>query len=145
MQETFYPFTLTRHELRYEFVSVSIAKHVKKIVTLNLTTSVNTYNLALLDILDNGRLSDMSESNNQDLRKILSTIIKVIEDFTSKYPRSSVAFRGSDQRRQRLYRIVIARELSEILKKFEVHGSIENEMHLFEPNVDYDFYLISRI
>ncbi|MCF0039421.1 DUF6934 family protein [Dyadobacter fanqingshengii] len=145
MQEDFYPFSLSHHKLRYEFVSVSTIKEIRKVVTLDLTTSANTYNLALLDTLDSGKLSDLVESNNNDLSKVLATIFQIIENFFRKCPKSLIAFRGSDERRQRLYRIVITRELSKIVKKFEVYGSIENQIFLFEPNIEYDFYLISKL
>jgi hypothetical protein len=41
MQETFYPFTLTRHELRYEFVSVSTEKRVRKVVLVRKSDDDN--------------------------------------------------------------------------------------------------------
>jgi hypothetical protein len=144
MNESSYPFTLSRQELRYEFVSVSAEKEVRKVVLLSQTSLLKVYNLALFDELDTGKLCDVSESNNNDLKTILATVVKIIEDFLDKSPKCLVAFRGSDNRRQRLYRIVIARELSKIIEKFEVFGGIETQIFLFEPNVDYEFYLISK-
>ncbi|MEO6282780.1 MAG: hypothetical protein ABIN80_03045 [Dyadobacter sp.] len=144
MNEHSYPFTLSRREFCYEFVSVSAEKEVKKVVKLSQTNLPNVYNLALFDELDTGKLCDMAESNNNDLKTILATVIKIIEDFLDRSPKCFVAFRGSDQRRQRLYRIVIARELSEIIENFEVFGGIETQIFLFKPNVDYEFYLISK-
>jgi hypothetical protein len=145
MKETFYPFTQSDDELRYEFVSISAAKTVRKVVLLSPTNLPNVYNLALCDVLDTGELCDLAESNNSDLRTILATVSKIIEDFLHQFPKSFIAFRGSDNRRQRLYRIVISKELPEIIKKFEIYGGIENEIFLFQPNVSYDFYLINKL
>ena len=54
MNENPYPFTLSRTEYRYEFVSVSSQKEVKKIVLLSETDAINIFNLALLDVLEDG-------------------------------------------------------------------------------------------
>lgn len=48
------------------------------------TDSPQIFNLALLDVLDNGKMSDISVTNNNDLRTVLATVIKIIEDFMNK-------------------------------------------------------------
>jgi len=52
MNENAYPFTLSRTEFHYEFVSISAKKEVRKIVLLNETAVSKIYNLALLDLLE---------------------------------------------------------------------------------------------
>jgi len=145
MQEEPYPFTLSRQEFRYEFVSVSERKKIIKIVLFTRTRTENTYNLALFDVQEDGSISDSAESNNNDLRCVLATVIRIIEHFLTTRPESLVIFRGSDLRRQRLYRIVISRELPEILKKFEVYGSVRRKTVLFRPDTAYDFYIIQKL
>lgn len=145
MNEESYPFTLSRTEYRYEFVSISKEKEVKKIVLLSQTDTDNIYNLALLDLLEGGELSDISESNNNDMRIVMATVIQILVDFTNKAPKCFIAFRGSDERRQRLYRIIIARELTILSKKFRVFGRTKGNIQPFEANKFYDFYLIERI
>jgi hypothetical protein len=54
MNESSYPFTLSRQELRYEFVSVSAEKEVKKVVILSQADESQIYNLALFDLFDTG-------------------------------------------------------------------------------------------
>ena len=145
MNENAYPFTLSRTEFRYEFVSISAKKEVKKIVLLTETVNISIYNLALLDLLKDGELSDISETNNDDLKTVLATVFQIMDDFLNKMPRYSVVFSGSDDRRQRLYRIVIVRELKEITKKFSVFGGIGDIILPFEANKTYDFYLIKKL
>ena len=145
MNENAYPFTLSRTELRYEFVSISDKKEVRKIVLLSQTGDIGTYNLALLDLLENGELSDISETNNDDMITVFATVIKIISDFFNKVPNSNVVFKGSDKRRQRLYRIIIGKEISEISKKFDVFGGIGDSVFFFEPNTLYEFYLIKKL
>ncbi|MCE7042572.1 DUF6934 family protein [Dyadobacter sp. CY312] len=144
MNEDSYPFRLSRNEFRYEFVSKSERKEVRKVVLFSQTESPEIYNLALLDLLENGTLSDISETNNEDLKTVLSTVYKIIEDFLHTNPYYLVVFRGSDERRQRLYRIAISRELTNLSKKYRILGVIQEDISLFKKNESYDFYLIGN-
>ncbi|WP_064197927.1 MULTISPECIES: DUF6934 family protein [Emticicia] len=144
MTEKPYPFSLTRTEFRYEFVSVSQDKAVQKVVLFTQTDSPLIFNLALLDVLENGKMSDVSVTNNDDLRTVLATVIKIIEDFLNKNQDRFVVFRGSDDRRQRLYRIVIGRELELLQQNFQIWGVVDNELTIFELNKEMDFYLIGK-
>lgn len=145
MNENAYPFTLSRTEFRYEFVSISAKKEVKKIVLLTETVDSDIYNLALLDLLEDGELSDISETNNDDLKTVIATVIQIINDFLTKNHDTFVLFRGSDARRQRLYRIIISRELAEISKKFKIFGISNGISAPFEINKFYTFYLIGNL
>lgn len=95
MNEISYPFEQPRIEYRYEFLSVSFSKQVRKLVLLTLTELEDVYNLALLDLLPNGETSDISESKNNDLKTILATVIKIVIDFLDKKPSTIVLFQGS--------------------------------------------------
>lgn len=144
MEEKPYPFALVRTEFRYEFLSISSKKEVKKVVLISQTDYLDIYNVALLDVLDNGETSDITETNNNDFKTVLATVIQIIDNFLSKYPKNYVIFKGSDERRQRVYRIIISRELSKINEKFQVFGIIEGIPIAFEANQTYDFYLIKK-
>lgn len=144
MNENPYPFTLSRTEYRYEFVSISAKKQVRKVVILSQTEWIDIFNLALLDVLDSGVISDISETKNNDLRTVLATVIQIIDDFLIKNPHKFVLFRGSDSRRHRLYRIIIGRELKTISEKFIIFGVNENIPSFFEVDTSYEFYLIGN-
>ena len=107
MEEKSYPFSVITNEYKYEFLSISETKQVKKVVLFTKVSQESVYNLALLDELENGELSDNTETNNNDLQTVLSTIIHIIEDFLIKNKESIIVFRSDDKRRQRLYRIVV--------------------------------------
>ena len=145
MNENAYPFTLSRTEFRYEFISVSAKKEVRKIVLLSQTEDSDIYNLALLDLFENGELSDTTETNNDDLKTVIATVFQIINDFLLKVPDCFVGFRRSDERRQRLYRIIIARQLPLITKEFTVYGGTGKTIQIFEPNNYYNFYLIRKL
>jgi hypothetical protein len=143
MDETPYSFSAQPVEIRYDFESVSDNRTVKKVVRLNETILLNIFNLALLDILDDGLESDLSVSNNDDLRTVLATVMQIISSFLTKFPEKIVTFRGSDERRTRLYRIVIGRELAAIQERFQVFGQLRNShIEQFEANRDYEQFYI---
>ena len=116
MEEQKYPFNLVQRELRYEFWSRSKEKSIKKIVIFTKVgyKEDNFYNLALMDELADGELSDISESRNSDMKTILATVFAIADDFLTKNSDSVIVFKGSDARRHRLYRIALNREIDKI-------------------------------
>jgi hypothetical protein len=100
-----YPFTRFKEideAIFYAFTSSSLEKTIQKIVILTLIDQ-NTYNLALVDLLDSGELSDTAVSDNQDLEQVLATVIQIILHFLQDKPACSILFRGSTPGRTRLY------------------------------------------
>jgi hypothetical protein len=144
MNERPYEFSLVKKEYRYEFLSISPLKEVQKVVLLTQTQYPNIYNLALLDTLENGTLSDITVTNNDDFKTVLATVIRIINSFLNENPNSFVIFKGSDSRRHRLYRIIISRELEEIEKSFKVLAIKNNEIISFSSEIEMDFYLIGK-
>lgn len=116
MEEQKYPFSLLQPEWRYEFWSRSEEKEIKKVVIFTKVgyAEDNFYNLALLDELSNGEFSDISESRNNDMKTILATVFGIANDFLTKNPDAVIAFKGSDERRHRLYRIALNSELEKL-------------------------------
>lgn len=144
MNEEHYSFGLSRQEFRYEFVSISERKKVRKVVLITQTDNPIVFNLALLDLLDDTGLSDISETRNGDMKTVLATVGRIISDFLTKNPSNIILLQGSDSRRQRLYRIVIGRELNKISEVFEIFGVNEEIISRFEINHFYEFYLIKK-
>ncbi|MCF0073268.1 hypothetical protein LZD49_22500 [Dyadobacter sp. CY261] len=144
MKEKPYPYISTNSEFRFEFESISDIKTVKKVVRISRTEVLNVYNLALFDILEGGALSDISETRNSDLKTVLATVFHIIDDFYIQKPGSYLLFRGSDSRRHRLYRIVIAREFNQLSERFVIHGLKDDILYPFVQNSHYDFYVIQQ-
>ncbi len=143
MTETPYLFSAQLVEICYNFESVSDLKGVKKIVKFTETALPRIYNLALLDLLEDGEESDSSVTNNDDLQTVLATAIRIIGSFLTKFPDRIVVFTGSNARRTRPYRIVIGRELPLIQQRFVVFGGIgEKHIEAFRPNTAYDKFFI---
>lgn len=144
MNESYYPFGQPQIQYRYDFTSISREKEVVKRVLFTLTDTEQVYNLALLDVLPNGDVSDITETKNKDMRVVLATVVRIIVDFLNKNPEVIVLFQGSDEKRQRLYRIVINREIETVLEQFRIFGSIDDEIEPFVANRPYDFFLIIK-
>lgn len=146
MEEKYYQFERPISEIRYDFKSVSNEKKVSKRVIFTTSNYQNFYNLALVDVFEDGRLSDITETRNKDMVTVLATVIKIIEEFFTQYSEAFIIFQGSDKRRQRLYRLIISREMSDIQKKFIVLGGFdESQPEPFQPNQQYDYFIISKI
>lgn len=144
MEEQKYPFSLVSNETRYEFISTDGTKETKKVVVITEVDNNILYNLALLDELENGELSDVSESRNKDMEIILATVFQIVNAYLEKYPNHLLIFKGSDKRRQRLYRIVIDKELSNILPIFTIFGYYNGQLMPFISNEESDYFLIKR-
>lgn len=146
MEEKYYPFERPISEIRYNFKSISKEKEVSKRVIFTTSDYQNFYNLALVDVFDDGSVSDISETRNKDMITVFATVIKIVEEFLNQYPETFLVFQGSDKRRQRLYRLIIGREMSNIQKNFIVLGGFENSQpEHFQINQEYDYFIISKI
>lgn len=145
MDESQYTFENPITEIRYDFKSISREKEVNKRVIFTTSDFQNVYNLALVDVLEDGRLSDITESRNKDMKTILATVMGIIINFLEANPDKIIAFKGSDERRQRLYRLLISRDLNELEKEFVILGiSSEGESEPFQSNRLYDYFVILK-
>jgi hypothetical protein len=66
-------------------------------------------------------------------------------DFLNQSPNAIITFRGSDARRQRLYRLVIGKEIELIESKFQVFGLINEVIERFESNKPYEVFIIRKL
>lgn len=145
MDEPTYPFTLPRTEVRYQFQSVSGQKIAHKVVLFTQTERPEIYNLALLDLLDTGILSDITVTDNKDMKIVLATTMRITADFLDINPGKIVTFTGSDDRRTRLYRILLSRELARIQQEFVILGEVNHPVEIFQPNQPYSrFYTLKK-
>jgi hypothetical protein len=143
MDKPYYPFETLDNFIRFRFTSISSEKKVEKIINFSKTQFDGIYNLALLDILADGSESDIVQTKNKDMEKVLATVFRTMEVFFQNHPNCGIAFSGSSPERIRLYRIAIARELESALKLFNIIGIKEGLMYPFEPNVDFDAFLFT--
>ena len=76
---------------------------------------------------------------------VLATVIRIIANFLGDNASKIVLFRGSDERRQRLYRLIISRDLIKIQKEFNIFGGMKkSKAEPFKPDKDYDYFIILK-
>ena len=92
MEEKYFDFERPISEIRYNFKSISQEKEVSKRVIFTTSDYQDFYNLALVDVFDDGSISDISETRNKDMIMVLATVIKIIEEFLGKYPKTFLIF-----------------------------------------------------
>ena len=97
----------------------------------------------MADILQDGTIDDLVESNNGDMELILSTVIQTIIAFIAHNPKAKVYFTGSDLKRTRLYNIILSKELEKLVN-FNVKGLKNNELYDFIANSNYEAFVISK-
>ncbi|MGF7216605.1 hypothetical protein GGR92_002772 [Spirosoma lacussanchae] len=132
MNEPAYPFSSRNQGLYYSFYSVSDSKIVTKLVIYSPISS-SVYNLALVDVQADGSLADDVTTNNQDINQVMATVIQTMLAFSDQYPDKLIYVQGSDDKRTRLYRILITRELDEAQRLFTIYGKRNDQQ--YEPFV----------
>lgn len=138
-----YLFDHSTDGLVYAFESISNERTVQKYVIFTLIKT-DCYNLALVDLDEDGQLSDTTISNNHDMERVLSTVIQVILTFLKENTRAEIAFSGSTPERTRLYRVIINKYSYEVIDTILVHGILANqEREVFQSNRPYTSFVLS--
>lgn len=144
MKQEFYKYSSDKECLLFRFESKSIEKTIQKVVAYSpFPDNPEVYNLALGDILENGEVSDLSVSNNDDMQKIMATVIHTMLRFFEKYPNNFIYFKGSTPQRTRLYRIIISKELFTGKDLFDIYGVIDETLEAFSANKPYEAFVIA--
>lgn len=143
MNQPAYPFEQISEALLFEFESVGPSRRIKKIIEYApLAIEGELYNLGLFDVTEAGEYDDLSVSNNQDLEKIMVTVVRTLLLFFQQHPNAQVFFTGSTASRTRLYRIVIGKVWTETQPQFELRGIRNDQIESFDPDRNYEGFLI---
>ena len=105
------------------FKSISQDKIIEKAVVFNQVDSENGIYELIFGDLENGFVNVKNVSDNQDMSMVLSTVIKTIYLFFERNPQKTVTFMGSSTSRNRLYRAIISKLISQVSNKIEVFGT----------------------
>jgi len=140
-----YPLASSNSLMTFEFVSEGQKGLIHKLVQYQSTNLKDVYNLAFGD-KDHltGDIDDTVISNNGDSEKVLATVVATVYAFTDKYPDAWIYATGSSKSRMRLYRMGIAKFLSEVNEDFEVLGELKDDWEIFKKDVDYEGFLVRR-
>ncbi|OQP56847.1 hypothetical protein A3860_09695 [Niastella vici] len=142
--ESYSEFAFTEDFSVIDFISIGKNGPIPKRITFTTTELENVYNLAFGDVDLNGEIDDYRISDNGDRNKILSTVVKVVDDYTRKYPERWILIRGSTKERTRLYRMAIGNNLEELTSKFDIYVFTNEELIVFAKNMEINAFLIKR-
>ena len=109
---------------RYVFKFPSIGKKqlLKQVSFSGMKYNPDVYNLALGTVLENGTVNFQDNSNNGDLVKVFSTVIKCIKIFTDDFPGKIIFFKGNTVQKTRVYNEIIRRHYDEFSVYFNIFG-----------------------
>ena len=130
----------------FEFLSQGPKGRIPKLIKFSETHLKDFYNLAFGDKdIETGEIDDLTISNNGDSEKVLATVVSAVYAFTDKNRNAWVYATGSTQSRTRLYKRGISKYYEEAVNDFEIYGLFENEWIDFNPNTDFEAFLIKRL
>ena len=145
MEQPSYPFRKFKRELLFDFESISETKTIKKVIAYELVDETQMiFNLSLVDKDENGKVSDMSVSNNQDMEKVLATVIQTLPIFFAEFEGSRIYFSGSTPVRTRLYRIIITKFHHDFERQYSIFGFVNQIAEPFQQGKNYEAFLISK-
>ncbi|MFW0714297.1 DUF6934 family protein [Pedobacter sp. N23S346] len=101
-----YEYFAKNNFLTYQFTSEGVKGSVEKIVQYSKLTIPGVgivYNLGFGDLSEDGNISDITNSNNGDMEKVLATVANTVYDFIENYPNQLVFAHGSTTIRTKLY------------------------------------------
>jgi hypothetical protein len=144
MEKPSYQFKVSPDALVYEFDSISSKKIIRKVVIYEPLKD-ELYHFGFGDLTTKGDVDYKVNSKNQDMDKVLMTVVKTMFLFFENYPDKQLVFGGSTEIRSRFYRQVISKFIENIELYFEVQGfTTDGEQEPFQKNRDYYAFLISQ-
>lgn len=122
---------------RYEFVSIGPKGQIKKRIEFTALRKKGYYNVAFGDIMKNGHVSDTVYSNNNDIVKIMTTVVNAMKDFLRENETAKLLFTGSTDDRTIFYKRILSRHYKYLSEHYAITALKEEESgNLIE--VDFD-------
>jgi hypothetical protein len=140
-----YEYFARNNFLTYQFTSEGIKGSIEKIVQYSKLTipGIGTvYNLGFGDLGEDGNVSDIANSNNGDMEKVLSTVANTIYDFLEHHPNQLIFAHGSTPVRTKLYQRKLMQMLKTISTEFDLYGLGEQGWVEFIGKEEYKAFLI---
>lgn len=144
MHLSYYPYKIGDDFRSYEFISVGPNGNIKKRVHFSWFAP-NVYNLGFGDLdFITGEIDDMAITNNNDSKKVLITVARIVHDFIVTHKEISIIAIGNSSSRNRLYRIGITVNWDAINTEFDILGFSNGTWERFEKQKNYDGFLIRQ-
>ncbi len=142
MVDEHYELYPSKEEHLFYFVSEGSRGRILKLIHFT-PTRYKRWNLAFGDYR-NGYLDDQVVSNNDDLQKIMKTIIQAAYDFCEIYPERSIEIVPVDEKRKTLYNAIVRRNFETFSKSFVIKGEKGKRLFAYNPKENYDAFVFRR-
>jgi hypothetical protein len=120
-------YSYDRHyATRYTFVSKGRKGAILKAVQFTQTSVKNILNLSFGDLQPDGRIDDTVNTNNNDIIKVIATVIDIVNDFTSENPGIRIVFTGSSQTRTSMYFRILKMYRDAFSKTYVITGLVKD-------------------
>ena len=128
----------------FRFTSIGKTE-ITKVVEFQETLEDGVYNLAMGDLIGKDFYIDTSNSNNGDIKKVLTTVVNIVQIYTKKYPERSVFITGNTQTKNNLYQRIIRMYYQTFKEEFNILGYLNKEVkEQFDPNNNYVAFIVKR-
>jgi hypothetical protein len=127
----------------FHFESVGSKGIIEKIVCFDETDYENVWNLGFGDGTEEN-WNDEVISNNGDIFKILNSVAAAILEFSEEYPTRKILINPIDSKRKNLYNLIFKRKRAEIAVFFEIKVSNGGKLVDFNPNLNYNLFILTR-
>ena len=145
MRKEIYDDFIVANDLHtFKFISKGKKGNISKQVLFIPDEERGFYNLEFGDVRIDGSIDYLTVSNNGDRDKILATIMRIVDIYTTKYPDRIIYFIGSNTERIRLYSMMIALNLEELSVLFNIYAKENKEFIPFTRNMNSTEFLIKR-
>jgi uncharacterized protein DUF6934 len=119
--------TAKKSTTRYEFISIGPKGQIKKRIEFTALRKRGYYNVAFGDVMKDGRVTDTVYSNNQDIAKIIATVIDTMKDFLKENPAAKLVFTGSTDDRTNFYKKILSRHYKTLSVNYSITALAEDE------------------
>lgn len=140
----FFVKTIERH--RYDFNSEGPKGIIRKIVLYD-NMEFQPFAIFTLGFGDweepTGDINDTVVTNNNDRRKVLTTVAATVLQFMRDRPNTGVFAQGSTPARNRLYQMGIGLVWDEIKFEMDLFGKLGDLWFKFEKGINYEAFTIA--
>lgn len=130
----------------YTFTSIGKNGFVQKAVVFQEVEN-GIFNLALVDYEPTTQLwSDMTNTNNGDLPKIMATVVHIIKHFLEENPSRIIYMEGNTKSKNMLYNRIVNNYYDQFSETFDIMVNGEDGKEEFKLGKQYDsFYIYLKI
>jgi hypothetical protein len=104
----------------FQFVTTQPANGMRRVVRFRGPQQDGTYNLYLKNILGPASEDESTVIEKEDIGRVISTLLQIIEIYTEKYPNRVIRLKAYSPERHELYRSVVKNNEAVLSSLFDI-------------------------